>query len=182
MNIGKTLSEILTVTKPHPYPSLSLHLHPLLYPRSLLVKNYVYIFELLYYFPLETGVVLHWTNLNEIGQVKKIKMQKKITDRRQTDGWMDHGRQNQKSLLKFQLRWAINLRIIFLCRSISALKSLSTLTVWQVQWFRMHCKMVLNFTVRHANKMTAHWSDKLNPYWSIEVMMKTNKSIAAVII
>ena len=49
---------------------------------------------------------------------------------------------------------------------------------------RMHCKMVFNFHSRSrprfqelSYKMTAHWSKKLDPYWSIEDMMKTNKSI-----
>ena len=47
----------------------------------------------------------------------------------------------------------------------------------------MHCKMVFDFTVHQKlskAKMTAHWSKKLDPYWSIEDMMKTNKSILAV--
>ena len=30
---------------------------------------------------------------------------------------------------------------------------------------------------RLSNKITAHWSKKLDPYWSVEDMMKTNKSI-----
>ena len=48
---------------------------------------------------------------------------------------------------------------------------------------RMHCKIVFNFTLRHdyisnaVNKMTAHWFQKLDPYWSIRDMMKTNKGI-----
>ena len=42
----------------------------------------------------------------------------------------------------------------------------------------MHCKMVFNFTVRHelSNKMTAHWSKKLDPHWSIEDMTKQTKA------
>ena len=42
--------------------------------------------------------------------------------------------------------------------------------------------MVFNFTVRHdhANEMTAHWSRKLDPYWSIEDMMKIFQTLADV--
>ena len=50
--------------------------------------------------------------------------------------------------------------------------------------FRMHCKILFNFTVRHdlqklSNKMIAHWYKKLDPYWSIEDMMNFH-TLAAV--
>ena len=43
----------------------------------------------------------------------------------------------------------------------------------------MHCKMVFNFTgfQELSNKMTAHWSKKLDPYWQIVDMKKKNKCI-----
>ena len=41
MNIDKTLSKNFTLTQPHPYPPLSLHLPPpSLYPWPLLVEKY----------------------------------------------------------------------------------------------------------------------------------------------
>ena len=50
--------------------------------------------------------------------------------------------------------------------------------------FRIHCKIVGFFHItswlrlqKLSNKMTAHWCKKLDPYWSIGDVMKTNKGI-----
>ena len=42
--------------------------------------------------------------------------------------------------------------------------------------FKFHSMPQPHFQ-RLSNKMTAHWTNKLDPYWSIQDIMKTNKRI-----